>query len=250
MTHYSDIRTSTVQVRSSEVQVPAYLAEPSGAGPFPVVVVIQEIFGVNDHIRDVAERVAREGYVAIAPAIYHRQVANFEVGYGPADVELGRQYKVATKADELLNDVQGCINYTQVMANTQSGGVGCIGFCFGGHVAYLAATLPEVTATASFYGGGIATLTPGGGAPTITLTPQIKGVLYGFFGQADPLIPNEQVDEIEAMLKAHQVTHQIFRYDGAGHGFFCDRRESYQAEAAADAWAKVKQLFVENLSTN
>lgn len=247
MTLSSDIRTSTVQVHSGEVRVPAYLAEPLAEGPFPVVVVIQEIFGVNAHIREVTARVAREGYVAIAPAIYHRQVADFEVGYGPEDVDLGRKYKVETKADELLSDVQGCIDYTQAMANTMVDGVGCIGFCFGGHVAYLAATLASVKATASFYGGGITTLKPGGGEPTVTLTPQIQGVLYGFFGQQDALIPNQQVDEIEATLKTHQITHRIFRYDGAGHGFFCDRRESYCPKAAADAWEKVKQLFAENL---
>ncbi|MEO0538461.1 MAG: dienelactone hydrolase family protein [Cyanobacteria bacterium P01_A01_bin.123] len=247
MTPSLDIRTSTVQVHSGAVQIPAYLAEPVGKGPFPVVVVIQEIFGVNVHIREVTARLARQGYVAIAPAIYHRQVANFEVGYGPEDVALGRKYKVETQADELLSDVQGCITYTQAMANTKTGGVGCIGFCFGGHVAYLAATIPGVKATASFYGAGITTLKPGGGDPTITLTPQITGVLYGFFGQEDALIPNQQVDEIEAALKTHQITHRIFRYAGAGHGFFCDRRESYQPEAAADAWEHVKQLFVENL---
>ncbi|MEM8544093.1 MAG: dienelactone hydrolase family protein [Cyanobacteria bacterium P01_H01_bin.119] len=237
----------SVSIDSGGVSVPAYLAVPDGAGPFPVVVVIQEVFGVNAHIRDVVERIAKEGYIAIAPAIYHRQIKDFEVGYSAADLAAGRTYKGGTQADELLADVQGCVAYTRSLANAKAEKVGCIGFCFGGHVAYLAATLSEVRATASFYGAGITTQTPGGGAPTVTLTPDIKGVIYGFFGTEDPLIPNPQVDEIEAALTASGVKHQIFRYDGAGHGFFCDRRESYRPEAAASAWEQVKRLFRENL---
>ncbi|WAS06541.1 dienelactone hydrolase family protein [Gloeomargaritales cyanobacterium VI4D9] len=96
---------------------------------------------------------------------------------------------------------------------------GTIGFCFGGHVVYLAATLPDVRVTASFYGGGIATTTPGGGAPTITRTKEIHGTIWCFFGTRDPLIPNEQTDQIEQELQKQGIDHQVFRYD-ADHGFF------------------------------
>jgi carboxymethylenebutenolidase len=98
-------------------------------------------------------------------------------------------------------------------------------------------------ATACFYGAGITTMTPGGGEPTIARTPAIQGTLYGFFGLEDPLIPNDQVDEIEAALQQHGKTHQIFRYANAGHGFCCDRRADYRPEACQDAWDKVQQLF-------
>ena len=122
-------------------------------------------------------------------------------------------------------------------------GFGCIGFCFGGHVAYLAATLPDIKATASFYGAGITTRTLGVGAPTLTRTREITGSLYGFFGKEDASIPSEQVDEIEAELEKYKIPHRLFRYDGAGHGFFCNLRASYNPKAAADAWEQVKQLF-------
>ncbi|MFQ4136496.1 dienelactone hydrolase family protein [Nodosilinea sp. PGN35] len=237
------VRTETLSIPSGDTEILAYLAEPSRPGRFAAVVVLQEVFGVNSHIREVAERLAGAGYVAIAPHIYHRQAPGFEVGYTAEDLELGRRYKQGTQTEELLADVQGAIAHLYSKANVIAEGVGCIGFCFGGHVAYLAATLPEVTATASFYGAGIATMTPGGGDPTLSRTPEIRGTLYGFFGEQDPLIAAEEVDQIEAALTDHGVPHRIFRYPGAEHGFFCDQRYSYQADAARDAWTQVLQLF-------
>jgi len=237
------VRTETVSIPSGDTEILAYLAEPSRPGRFGAVVVLQEVFGVNSHIREVTERLAGAGYVAIAPHLYHRQAPRFEVGYGPDDLELGRRYKQGTKADELLLDVQGAIAYLYGKANVMAEGVGCIGFCFGGHVAYLAATLPEVKATASFYGAGIATMTPGGGEPTLSRTAEIKGTVYGFFGEKDALIAAQEVDQIEAALSEHGVPHQIFRYPGADHGFFCDQRYSYHPAAAKDAWAQVLELF-------
>lgn len=243
----TDIRTAWVQVPNEQLQIDAYLAQPGTDAAAPGVIVIQEIFGVNSHIRDVTERLAREGYVAIAPAIYQRQAPGFEVGYSEADLALGRKYKELTRADELLSDLQATANYLKALPNVTASGLGAIGFCFGGHVVYLAATLPDIQATASFYGAGIAVMTPGGGEPTITRTPDIHGTLYGFFGTEDPLIPVEQVHQIEAALKQHQVQHKIFLYP-AGHGFFCDQRADYNAAAAADAWTHVKELFGRTLS--
>ncbi len=237
-----DIRTTNVTVLNGELPIKAYLAEPIGGEPHPAIVVIQEIFGVNAHIRDVTERLAREGYVAIAPAIFQRSAPNFEVGYSEAETKLGRLHKEQTKADELLSDLRATIAYLKSLSSVKKEAIGAIGFCFGGHVAYLAATLPEIKATASFYGAGIATMTPGGGTPTISRTGEIKGTLYGFFGTQDPLIPIEQIDQIEAELQQQHIAHRIFRYP-AGHGFFCDRRSDYSPDAAADAWNQVKALF-------
>ncbi|WP_026103873.1 MULTISPECIES: dienelactone hydrolase family protein [Kamptonema] len=240
------IHTAKVTVTNGDLQIAAYLAQPTAKGQFPAVIVIQEIFGVNAHIREVTERIAKEGYVAIAPAIYQRQAPGFETGYTPEDIKIGRQYKEQTTASELLSDIQATISYLKNLSFVKSTGFGCIGFCFGGHVAYLAATLPDIKATASFYGAGIATMTPGGGDPTIARTADIKGTLYGFFGTQDASIPQEQVDQIETELQKYNISHQIFRYN-AEHGFFCDHRGSYNATAAADAWIQVKQLFSEQL---
>jgi carboxymethylenebutenolidase len=248
MSHY-EIETATVQVPHHTLLIDAYLAQPKEKGSFPAVIVFQEIFGVNAHIRDVTERIAREGYVAIAPALFQRFAPGFEVGYSPEDIKIGREYKAQTTAPNLIGDTQATIAYLRQLSNVRPEAIGTIGFCFGGHVAYLIATLPDIKATASFYGAGIATMTLGGGAPTITRTAEIQGVLYAFFGSDDASIPSEEVKQIETELTAHRVQHQVFVYSAAGHGFFCDRRESYQPDAAAAAWQKVLKLFQVHLQT-
>lgn len=238
----AEIQTSWVKVPNDSLEIEAYLAQPKAGTSHAAIVVIQEIFGVNSHIRSVTERLAKEGYVAIAPAIFQRTAPGFEVGYTDEGTKLGRSHKDQTQASELLSDIQAAIDYVKSLPSVKNSEIGTIGFCFGGHVVYLAATLLDVKATASFYGAGIAVMTPGGGAPTISRTPDIKGTLYAFFGTQDPLIPNEHVDQIEAALQDHQISHRVFRYD-AGHGFFCDQRSDYNAEAAIDAWNHVKELF-------
>lgn len=258
----ASIVTESVQIPQQDKTQPdlaidAYLATPQESGQqesaqqeqtqYPGVIVIQEIFGVNDHIKDVTERLAQQGYVAIAPAIYQRQAPGFAIGYTDEEVAQGRKYKTATKTTELLGDIQATINYLYQLPQVKKTGVGTIGFCFGGHVVYLAATLKDVVATASFYGAQIATWAPGENEPTITRTKNIRGSIYTFFGNNDALIPNEQVDQIEAELKQQKVKHQVFRYENAGHGFFCDRRDSYNQNAAEDAWQKTLNLFSQNL---
>lgn len=238
-----EIETQQVQVPNGELAIAAYLAAPLGEGKFPAIIVIQEIFGVNDHIRDITRRFAQEGYVAIAPAIYQRQAPGFEAGYTEEDIAIGRIYKHQTQAPQLLSDIQATIDYLYRLPQVKPSGVGCIGFCFGGHVAYLAATLPEVKATASFYGAGITNWTPGEGKPTISRTADIKGTIYTFFGLEDASIPVEQVNEIEAALQANSISHRVFRYPEAGHGFFCNQRASYHPQAAEDAWRHVLELF-------
>jgi len=237
------LNTDTVQILNQDLLISAYLAQPDSSEELPAVIVVQEIFGVNDHIQDITRRIANEGYIAIAPAIYQRQAPNFTAGYTPEDVKIGREYKNQTKADELLSDIQATINFLYQLPRVKKTGVGTIGFCFGGHVTYLTAILPEIKATASFYGAGIANWCPGSNVPTIARTKDIKGKIYCFFGEKDASIPPEQVTQIESELQKYQIPHQIFRYPDAEHGFMCDRRSSYHQESAQDAWEKALELF-------
>jgi carboxymethylenebutenolidase len=223
-------------------KVAGYLATPAAPGQFPGVIVLQEIFGVNTHIKSVVERIASMGYVAIAPALFDRLAPEFETGYTSADVELGRSYAQKTDAPQLLADIQAAIDYLKTLPQVTHQ-FGCIGFCFGGHVAYLAATLPDIAVTASFYGAGITTRTPGGGAPSIGQTESIAGTMYMFFGMDDASIPPDQIAQIETALAQNDVPHQIWQYPGAEHGFCCDLRASYHPTAAAEAWQHVEELF-------
>ena len=230
------------QDASPATKVAAYLAMPAASGQFPGIVVLQEIFGVNTHIRAVTERIASMGYVAIAPELFDRIAPGFETGYTSADVELGRSYAQQTSASQLLADIQAAIDYLKTLPQVAPQ-FGCIGFCFGGHVAYLAATLPEIGVTASFYGAGITTYTPGGGEPSVSQSGAIAGTMYMFFGMDDASIPPAQIAEIDTMLTQHDIPHQIWQYPGAEHGFCCDLRASYNPTAAQAAWQHVEELF-------
>jgi carboxymethylenebutenolidase len=234
------VNSSWIKLPNGALEIDAYIAQPDESSR-GAIIVIQEIFGVNSHIQAVANRLADEGYLAIAPAIFQRTAPGFEVGYSAEETQLGRSHKDQTTTDELFSDLKATIAFLHAKGFQN---IGAIGFCFGGHVAYLAATLPEVKATASFYGAGIATMAPGGGEPTIKRTPDIRGRLYAFFGTEDPLIPIAQIDQVEAALQTHQIDYRMFRYP-AGHGFFCDQRPEYNPIAAADAWQQVKTLFSE-----
>jgi carboxymethylenebutenolidase len=125
-----------------------------------------------------------------------------------------------------------------------------MGFCIGGHLAYLTACETDVKATASFYGGGIAAPEGlGGGASTIGRTGNITGKILCLFGGEDEYIPNDQVEAIQGALADAGVRHDTVVYPGAPHGFHCDQRDSYQAKAAGDAWERTKRLFAEELGS-
>ncbi len=233
-------------IDSTGVKIAAYLAKPVGKGPFPAVVVLQEIFGINAHIRSVAERLAQAGYLAVAPALFQRTAPALDIGYTPEEIAIGRAHKDKTTGAQILADVKATLAFLGSRTDVRGEKFGCVGFCFGGHVAFLAATLPEMDASASFYGAGIATLTPGGGAPTIFRAPAIHGEIELFFGTKDKSIPQDHVDKIEAALTEAGVKHAIHRYP-AGHGFHCDQREDFDAASAKDAWAKTLDLFQRRL---
>ncbi len=237
-----------IQVAGEAQTMMGYLARPISPGPHPAVIVLQEIFGVNAHIRDVTERVAKEGYVAIAPDYHHRAAPEQELDYTPEGMQKGMKVIPLLTQEGVHADLQATISFLQARKDVRGDRLGCIGFCIGGHVAYLAAEKFPLRATASFYGGGIATFTPGGGRPTVEKTAEIKGKIVCLFGRDDKQISPDQVETIRRALTEHHVRHEVVVYDGADHGFFCDRRASYHPASAADAWQRVKRLFNEELA--
>lgn len=244
-----------MQTKSERITIPvggspmgAYVARPVDAGTYPGVIVIQEIFGVNHHIRSVTDRVAAEGYVAIAPELFHRAAPGVELGYDEAGMARGIPLMQAAKASEVLADVSATIDALKARPDVGGRGVGIMGFCFGGHVTYLAACELPIAAAASFYGGGVAVGVPGNeGPPTVERTAKIKGRILCFFGEKDGYIPPEHVEKIRHELETHHIRHEIVVYPGVGHGFFCDERGDYSETAASDAWRRVQALFREEL---
>lgn len=225
-----------------------YLARPDGEGPFPAVIVYMEIFGINGHIRDVTERVAREGYLALAPDYFHRTGPGVEYGYDDEGMAKGMALLGRLDADEMVADARATLAWLRDRPDVRGDRIGAMGFCIGGHMTYLTACETDVAAAASFYGGGIAAPRgPGGKTSTVERTGGIRGRILCLFGERDALIPAEQVDRIRVALGEHGVRHDVVVYPGADHGFFCDQRASYQKDAAADAWERTLRLFAEEL---
>ena len=226
----------------------AYLARPEQAGSYPGVLLCMEVFGVNAHVRSVADRVAAEGYVVLAPDLFHRTGPGVELGYDEEGLAKGIELMTQVRADELIADLAAAHGALRARPDTTER-IGAMGFCFGGHAAYLAAATLPVAATASFYGGGIAGPAPGGTGPsTLDRTPSIQGRILCLFGENDDYIPADQVAAIRARLEESSIDHDVVVYPGVGHGFFCDARPDYDEAAATDAWSRVTGLFASELA--
>jgi len=221
-------------------------AVPADRAPRAAVLVLPEVFGVNAWVRRVAERLAGEGYAALALPIFARTAPDLDVGYDAAGLEEGRRHRDQLSAAEFLDDARAAIAWLQAQPGLEQRPVGCVGFCFGGHLALLAATLPEVAATCDFYGARVSTDRPGGGPPTLAVVPQISGTLLCFCGDTDPLMPPEELAAIQAALAANSQPPLIVAA-GAGHGFICEARVDFHPAAAAQGWQRMLALFAETL---
>ncbi len=211
----------------------------------------QEYFKFPDHIQKVCDRMAASGYVAIAPAFFHREHPNPKLGYGDDEAPARNRYMGALQDDDIVEDINKTIEWTQSREFFRTNGlkVGIVGFCVGGRIAYLAATrCPGISASVAYYPGRI--LLPFGDGPApIDLTSQIKIPVMGNFGADDQNPSPADVATIEAKLKEAGVTYDFKSYPGAGHGFNCDERSSYHEASATDAWARTLSWFEKHVKS-
>lgn len=206
----------------------AYRADPDGAAKGGIVVV-QEIFGVNAHIQEVCQRFAAQGYLAVAPALFDRVERDVDLPYDARGVEAGKDLKTKAHLDDVMKDVAAA----RAVA-AEGGKTAIVGYCWGGLVAWVAAAeLEGFAAAVGYYGGGT--------AAHKALQPHCPVQLH--FGEEDHAIPLSEVDELRA---AHPDI-PIHVYAGAGHGFSCDHRGSYNAEASALAMDRVRAFLDEHL---
>ncbi len=243
------ISTEEVQITTSKgAKMGAYLARPGTPGRLPAVIVFMEIFGVNDHIRDVTRRVAAEGYVAIAPDFFHRTAPGIQLAYDEKGMETGIQNLMKLSADDMIADAKDTLAYLRGLPDVEGAKIGAMGFCIGGHMTYLVACETDIAAAAAYYGGGIAAPQGPGGAPsTLSRTAKIRGRIQCYFGAKDAMIPLDQVDAVRSALTKAGVDHSVDVYPEADHGFHCDQRASYHAASAKDAWQKTLALFDQKL---
>jgi len=209
-------------------QFSAYRSEPAGT-PRGGIVVIQEIFGVNQHIRKVTDSFAAAGYLCLAPAIFDRVDRNFEIGYTPADVEHGRATRGKIQLDDMVADIRAAVKALQA----EKLKVGVVGYCLGGTLAWLSATrIDGVGAAVGYYGGGV--------AASAAETPHSPVLLH--WGETDASIPP---DHWETVKKAHPTV-PMHVYP-AGHGFHCDERGSFHAESSKLAHQRTLDFFRQHI---
>ncbi len=212
----------------------AYVAFPEGDGPFPAVIVFQEAFGVNGHIRSVADRLAKEGYVAIAPELFHRTApAGFESGY--ADFSLVAPHFQVINSETLEADTQAAYDWLLGQKNVQQNKIACIGFCLGGKATFVANTYLRFAAAISFYGGGMHTLSD--------RAPHMQAPQLLFWGGKDTHILPEHRNTIEAAIQAAGKPYTSVVISDADHGFFNEERPAYNPAAAKEAWSLVKEYL-------
>jgi carboxymethylenebutenolidase len=230
----------TLQVGTAPMDL--YEAEPDGDAR-GAVVVLQEAFGVNDHIRDVTDRFAGAGYVAVAPHLFHRS-GDPQLGY--EDMQDVMPFIMQLQADEIEADVNATLDHLAGMG-FEGRRVAVVGFCMGGSISFVAAAYWQLGAAASFYGGGIAQ-SRFGMPPLFDLAPTLQTPWLGLFGDLDGSIPTNEVEGLrEAAAKAAPDT-EVVRYAEANHGFHCDARSSFHEESAKDAWQRTLAFFDKHLA--
>ena len=207
----------------------AYRADPAGK-PKGGIVVIQEIFGVNHHIRAVCDRFAGDGYVAVAPALFDRMTRNFESGYSPAEIEKARSYIAKPDWDAMLRDTDAALKEIQSV-----GPIAIVGFCMGGTIAFLsAARLSGWKCAIAYYGGRIVAFAD----------ERPKCPVQMHFGENDQSIPMTDVE----IIKQKRPECEIYVYKGAGHGFHCDERGSFHQPSATLAWERAQAFLKKHMA--
>jgi carboxymethylenebutenolidase len=223
-----------------------YEAVPD-AEPRAAVVVIQEAFGVNPHIEDITRRVAAAGYHAVAPDMFHR-TGGAVVDYGDFGAVI--EHFVGIGSDEaIMTDVDAALGYIRGLGFPDHR-IGIVGFCFGGRVTFLVASQRALGAAAGFYGGGIVTARFPQFPALIDRVPNLETPWLGLFGDRDESIPIDDVEQLRKALTDAPVATDVVRYAGAEHGFNCDARPSYDADAAADAWSRTLDWFARHLGAS
>jgi carboxymethylenebutenolidase len=208
------------------------------------VIVVQEAFGVNDHIKDVSRRFAAEGYHTVAPHLFHR------AGGGTAPYDDFSQVMPLFKGLDdaaLLDDIDATVAALHERG-FEPERIGIVGFCMGGRVSFLVAARRRLGAAVGFYGGGIVTGRFPQFPPLLDHAPSLQTPWLGLFGDTDESIPVDDVEQLRAALGTAPVATDVVRYADAGHGFHCDLRPAFEPDAAADAWARTLAWFAMHLS--
>jgi carboxymethylenebutenolidase len=233
----SPVKTEWISVAASGGEsFDAYLARPP-AGQGPGLVLFQEIFGVNAHIRGLAEQYALDGFVVLAPDVFWRSQRRADLGYEGADRQRGIELMQQLKADQLDSDTVATVAALRARPETKGAKVGAIGYCMGGRLAYLAAATAGIDAAVAYYGGGI--------HDRLDKAPAIECPVLFHYAERDDNIPPAAVEKVRSAMRGKRA--ELHVYPGAMHGFNCWARASYHAASAALAHGRSLQFLATNL---
>ena len=240
-TEATGLEAGEIKIPVPDGEIPAYRALPAAGGPFPVVLVVQEIFGVHEHIKDICRRFAKLGHLAVAPELYARQGDVSQM----TDMNEIMTKVVAKVSDaQVMADLDAAVNWAEKSGKGDVTKLGITGFCWGGRIVWLyAAHSPRLKAGVAWYGRLV-------GQPT-ELTPKypldvvsaLKAPVLGLYGGADQGIPSATVEQMRAALQAAGNPSQIVLYPDTPHGFHADYRTSYRKEQAQDGWKRLQEWF-------
>lgn len=231
----------TIDVDGSSM--PSYLARPDGDDPKAAVIVLQEIFGVNAEVKRIAELFASAGYVALAINYYHRTHPALNEPYTQEGLQAGFAAAGQVSRATLRADVSAAVAWLGAQPFVAHGKVATVGFCFGGSVSFVTATLPGIRAAIPFYGGSIAAGFPNGEPEGLADAPDIKVPMLLFFGGKDDYIPAEAVARTDKALTDAGVEHEVVTYPNVGHAFFRESSSALNEHEVKDAWEKVQAFL-------
>jgi carboxymethylenebutenolidase len=232
-----------VKIQTMTGPVPAYRAMPEKGGKLPVVLVVQEIFGVHEHIKDVCRRLAKLGYFAISVELYFRQG---DVTKFTDNQEIFAKVVNHVPDSQVMSDLDAAVVYAESTGKADTARLGVTGFCWGGRITWnYCAHNPKVRAGVAWYGRLVAPArAPLQPAYPVELAPHLKAPVLGLYGGADASIPVEHVEQMRVALKAaNDSVSNIVVYDGAPHAFCADYRPNYRKEAAEDGWKRMREWF-------
>jgi carboxymethylenebutenolidase len=231
-----------IKVKTKDVEIPAYAAMPATGGPFPVVLVVQEVFGVHEHIKDVCRRLAKAGHLAVAPELYARQGDPSK--YSMQQIQqLFQEVINKVPMEQILSDLDASAAWAKASGKGNTDKLGITGFCWGGGVVWLyAAHNPNLKAGVAWY-GNITRKLPLQPKSVLDVADELKAPVLGLYGGKDQGIPNEDVEMMRAELKKAGSKSMIHVYPEAGHAFNADYRPSYREADAKDGWNRMLQWF-------
>lgn len=245
------ITTDTQGIVAGEVKVPthdgpmpAYRAMPDGAGPFPTVLVVQEIFGVHEHIKDICRRFAKAGYLAVAPELYARQG---DVS-GMTDIPKIISSVVSKVPDaQVMGDLDATVAWAKSTGKADTAKLAVTGFCWGGRIVWLyAAHNPDLKAGAAWYGRLVGEADPLHPKHPVDVAADLKAPVLGLYGGVDTGIPLESVERMRTAIQAAGKPSEIHVYPDAPHGFYADYRPTYREGPAADGWKRLLAWFAQH----